>query len=464
VKLKLPFFVFLLLLLVPVVTPASASPLASPYSISLYQAQQFSATNQTGSAIQLNGLTSPSTVGSSYTLGTVTVTGTSLTTVTFGVLGSSDNGFSYYPLPITSPLATPSGGAPATTVTATANGVYQVPLGGLTHVKFVTSGTFTATAVSLQLSASPNAQYLDSVAGGGAINPAAAFAPAYYPGDGMAVSGATPFDGPQCDSTTGAPAACAPDQVSTLHVHTIAGVAPTLVVYSATNAGIDENNYLLGANANSITLPNSASIADGQILLLNVSQPLSGSAFTVAAGSAGSVLTPGVGTTLVNARPGGCPTIGTTVSATNPSQLLMTVSYRASITQYTVVSCQVSNSAESGASEFPLSVTGTFGSIAITRPIASIVVQHSGTFKSLSISNFTGGTCTTPPILNVFDGSTNIGTPVAASSTIQARGAVATLGQTLSFNAGDTIGIYVSTAGATCTVPQFNVSAEIVQP
>lgn len=127
---------------------------ASPYSLNVFKAQSFTATGQMGTPIQLNGLIVSSTIGSSYASGTITLTGVGLTTVTFQVMGSSDNGVTYYPLPVNA-IATPS--TTATTTTATTNGLYQINLAGLTHVKFVTSGTFTATSVSFTLTASPNA-------------------------------------------------------------------------------------------------------------------------------------------------------------------------------------------------------------------------------------------------------------------------------------------------------------------
>lgn len=164
--------------------------LASPYSNSVFKAQSFTATGQTGAVIQLNGLTptvSGSTVGSSYSSLTVTVAGTSLTTVTFAIQGSADNGATFFSLPIYS-VASPVS-PPTLTVTATANGLYQVNSAGLTHVRVVTSGTFTATSVSLTFTGSPNALISKSgSSGGGATTPATALV---YKGTG-AVNGVTP--------------------------------------------------------------------------------------------------------------------------------------------------------------------------------------------------------------------------------------------------------------------------------
>src|SRR6201986_94408 len=87
----------------------------------------------------------------SYSVGVITVTGNTLTTATFAVLGSSDGGTTYSPLAV-SAVGSPS--TTATTTTVTANGLYQVNLAGITNVEFQTSGTFTATSVSLLLTAS----------------------------------------------------------------------------------------------------------------------------------------------------------------------------------------------------------------------------------------------------------------------------------------------------------------------
>jgi hypothetical protein len=156
--------IFLALLLFLGLGASRCQAQASPYSNSVFPSQIFTSTGQTGTVIQLNGLIVPSTIGSSFASGTITLTGTSLSTVTFSLMGSADNGINYFTLPI-SAVATP--GTTTTTVTATANGLYQVNLAGLTHVRFVTSGTFTATSVSLILTATPNGQVARSNGGGG---------------------------------------------------------------------------------------------------------------------------------------------------------------------------------------------------------------------------------------------------------------------------------------------------------
>lgn len=135
---------------------ARAQSLASPYSNTVFATQTFTATGQTGTPLQLNGLVVTSTVGSAFASGTITLTGSSLTVATFSVQGSADNGKTYFPLAVVD-VSNP--GTITTTVVATANGLYQVSLAGITHIRFVTSGTFTATNISLTLTASPNAQW-----------------------------------------------------------------------------------------------------------------------------------------------------------------------------------------------------------------------------------------------------------------------------------------------------------------
>lgn len=120
------------------------------------------ATSQTSSVIHLSSQPKGSPV--SYSTGTITVTGSSLTTATFAVNGSSDGGKTFYALNIS---AINAPGTTATTETVTTAGVYQVNLSGITDVEFVTSGTFTATNISITLTASPNGIIARNTGGGG---------------------------------------------------------------------------------------------------------------------------------------------------------------------------------------------------------------------------------------------------------------------------------------------------------
>lgn len=134
--------------------PATAQ---NPYSVVVFKPAANFTTTSTSTPINLGN------PRNSWSVGNITLTGSSLTTVTFSVLGSSD-GTDYAALPV-SALATPT--TTATTITASAAGIYQVNLAGFTFIKFQTSGTFTATSVQLLLSASPNGSLARSGGGGG---------------------------------------------------------------------------------------------------------------------------------------------------------------------------------------------------------------------------------------------------------------------------------------------------------
>lgn len=134
----------------------------SPYSVNIFPAKVITATSTTTTAINLGTVATVPKSGS-YSSGVIQLTGTALTTATFGVTASSDNGVTFFAVPICTVAATPSC---ATTQTATAAALYAINLGGLTHIKYVTSGTFTATNISLILTAAPNSQISKSSAGG----------------------------------------------------------------------------------------------------------------------------------------------------------------------------------------------------------------------------------------------------------------------------------------------------------
>lgn len=139
---------------------------ASPYNIQLFKAQTFTASGQTGAVLPLNGMTTGSTVASSYSLANITVSGTSLTAATFAVQGSADNGGTFVPLNINA-LATPGTVSTTVTVSSGSPAVYQFNPGGLTHVRVVTSGTFTGTALQIQIGLAPNSLIGRNGGGGG---------------------------------------------------------------------------------------------------------------------------------------------------------------------------------------------------------------------------------------------------------------------------------------------------------
>ena len=106
----------------------------------------------------------------------------------------------------------------------------------------------------------------------------------------------------------------------------------------------------------------------------------------------------------------------------------------------------------------------TFGSSAVNTVVAQTIAVAAGHFTNLVETSSLGGSCTTAPTFNVFDGTSNTGTAQLATSTTQTKGTATSHTQTLTFAAGDLIGIYISTAGATCTADTWVVSAEYSIP
>lgn len=104
------------------------------------------------------------------------------------------------------------------------------------------------------------------------------------------------------------------------------------------------------------------------------------------------------------------------------------------------------------------------GTFAINSVIASTVANQAGHFTNIQVVTTLGGTCSTPPQFNVFDGTSNVGSTVTASASTQTKGTGTSTAQTQTFASGDLIGIYISTAGGTCTTDQFIVSAQYATP
>jgi hypothetical protein len=107
---------------------------------------------------------------------------------------------------------------------------------------------------------------------------------------------------------------------------------------------------------------------------------------------------------------------------------------------------------------------GLWGTSAISTVLASTKAIFAGHFTNIQVQTALGGTCSTLPQFNVFDGASNTGTAVTASASTQTKGTASIQAQTLTFAAGDQIGIYISTAGGTCTTDQFTVTAEYSIP
>ena len=106
----------------------------------------------------------------------------------------------------------------------------------------------------------------------------------------------------------------------------------------------------------------------------------------------------------------------------------------------------------------------TFGGSAVNTVIAQTIAAQAGHFTNLVITSSLGGSCTTAPTFNVFDGTSSTGTAKLATSTTQTKGTATSQTQTLTFAAGDLIGIYISSAGATCTTDTWTVSAQYSTP
>jgi hypothetical protein len=108
--------------------------------------------------------------------------------------------------------------------------------------------------------------------------------------------------------------------------------------------------------------------------------------------------------------------------------------------------------------------TGLFGTTAVSAVLAETVAPIAGHFTSITVTTVLGGTCSTQPQFNVFDGTSNTGTAVTGSASTQTKGTGTTQAETQTFAGGDHIGIYISTGGATCTTDVFTVSAQYTTP
>lgn len=124
-----------------------------------------------GSLTMTSATTSPpisfGTTANSYSACALEVTGVALSTATIGVLGTviaAPTSTDYFALGSLATSAAP--GTQATTQTVTASTLLTFNCAALTGIKIITSGTFTATSITLRLTASPNAQ-VSKAAGGG---------------------------------------------------------------------------------------------------------------------------------------------------------------------------------------------------------------------------------------------------------------------------------------------------------
>ena len=141
---RILFSIIAILVLAVALAPAPVNA-QSPYAYQIFlPLSNFTAASQTGRVI---------TLGRAYATGTISLVGHTLTTAGIQVLGSSDGGITYVALGM---WAEAVPGTVATSETVTANGIFRVNLGGITHVKLATtSGTFTGTSIDMTLTAGP---------------------------------------------------------------------------------------------------------------------------------------------------------------------------------------------------------------------------------------------------------------------------------------------------------------------
>lgn len=138
---------------------------------------------------------------------------------------------------------------------------------------------------------------------------------------------------------TGRITAAATGPCTAIYAHTLIGASPTAAVNSAALPAVDVENQLLATNVTSMTLPAASAVADGEIIHWFVQQSASGGPYTLPSGTIGP-LTAGLGTIVAAATGVTCPTIGTTQSASVPSELHIDLVYRAALTEWVVEACQ----------------------------------------------------------------------------------------------------------------------------
>ncbi len=251
---------------------------------------------------------------------------------------------------------------------------------------------------------------------------------------------------------------------SPIFTHTLSGATPTAVVNSATIPAFDTENVTLSTNVTSMPLPAVGVIADGEVMTFLIAQPSAGSAFTIAAGQANSPLTAGSGTTVQNTVPGGCPNIGTS-TGTNPSQLLLSVGYKASVAQYQILGCQ-SLPAQTAVVEATMpGGIGNYGQYGAPTFLMGTSMVNAGHFTNIQVTNVSPTSCTTGPTINLenLTQGTFGAAGVVGPNTGSASGNVQNGAQTLSFNAGDSVALYVSVTGVSC-FNNFAVTAQYVEP
>src|SRR5271166_1078815 len=169
--------------------------------------------------------------------------------------------------------------------------------------------------------------------------------------------------------------------------------------------------------------------------------------------------TGGVGTAGATGVPGSL----SSVTATAASTPAVSASAGAVVYSNGIVNTTGNNA---GSAEFFITAGAAgFGGSPLNQAVSVGIAGNNCHFINLTCTCTFAASCTTKPAINVFDGS-NVGTPVTCVNTTQSGhttvGASST--ETLAIAAGDVYGIYISTAGASCTTSFFILSAEVVCP
>lgn len=92
---------------------------------------------------------------------------------------------------------------------------------------------------------------------------------------------------------------------------------------------------------------------------------------------------------------------------------------------------------------------------------------NAGHIHDLTCRNVTGGSCTTASTFNVYvyhGGVQTNGTALTCSTSQEAIGTNSHQAESLSFVAGDEVGVFISQIGGTCNAPIFDVDMTITEP
>lgn len=113
---------------------------------------------------------------------------------------------------------------------------------------------------------------------------------------------------------------------------------------------------------------------------------------------------------------------------------------------------------------FTISWDGALGGMTSSAVAPAILPAPAaaGHFTELTCTATLTGSCTGGPSISVEDiTASTTGTAVSPTTTV---GTLASHSETLTFAAGDTIALYISSAGSTCTAPTYHCTATVSIP